>query len=76
MGKDWFQGNYRRNLLDMHISDWNDAFLSQYDLESYVDMLALAKAKIAMVCANSHVGLCYWPTETGEMHGGIKGSQR
>ena len=27
----WIEGNYRRNLMDMHIDDWNDEFLSKID---------------------------------------------
>ncbi|MEM2930375.1 MAG: alpha-L-fucosidase [Thermoproteota archaeon] len=69
----WHEKSYRRNLIDMHIEDWDERFLSQLDPKNYVKMLKLAGVKSAMVYANSHVGYCYWPTEIGRMHRGIKG---
>lgn len=71
--KYWFKKSYRRNLVDMHIEDWDEQFLSKFDPETYVDMLKLGNVKSAMIYANSHVGHCYWPTKTGHMHRGIKG---
>ena len=35
----WIEGNYRRNLMDMHIDDWNPEFLSRIDIDEYVDAL-------------------------------------
>ena len=35
----WIEGNYRRNLLDMHIDDWNEEFLSKVDPEAYAEAL-------------------------------------
>jgi len=69
----WYQGSYRRNLVDMHIEDWDERFLSLLDPETYVGLLKKARVQSAMVYANSHVGFCYWPTKTGEMHRGIGG---
>ncbi len=73
MKEKWFQRSYRRNLLDMHIPDWDERFLSEFDPKKYVDMLALANVRSAMFYANSHVGNCYWPTKIGHMHKGLKG---
>ncbi len=73
MEKKWFQKSYRRNLVDMHIADWDERFLSEFDPQKYVDMLTLAKVTSAMVYANSGVGHCYWPTKVGHMHKGLKG---
>jgi len=72
-GKEWFRRSYRRNLVDMHIEDWNQSFLSQLNPENYVAMLKLANVKSAMIYANSHVGYCYWPTKIGHMHRGLGG---
>jgi hypothetical protein len=69
----WIERSYRRNLVDMHIEDWDERFLSQFEPKNYVEMLKLANVKSAMVYANSHVGYCYWPTKSGVMHKGIKG---
>ena len=69
----WYQGSYRRNLVDMHIEDWDESFLSLLDAETYVGLLKRARVQSAMVYANSCVGYCYWPTKTGEMHRGLGG---
>jgi len=59
---------YRRHLLDMHIEDWNEEFLSQFSPEIYVENLKRAHVNYAMVYLQSHAGLCYYPTKTGVMH--------
>ena len=69
----WTKGNYRRNLMDMHIDDWNEEFLSKVDPAEYVEALADAHVQCAMVKAKPHTGLCYWPCTTGRMHRGLKG---
>ena len=58
----WYQRSYRRNLVDMHITDWDERFLSQFDPQHYVDTVCLAHPTAAMVYAHSHVGHCYYPT--------------
>ena len=68
----WTKGNYRRNLMDMHIDDWNEEFLSKVDPEEYVNALSDAHVQCAMVKAKPHTGLCYWPSTTGRMHRGLK----
>ena len=69
----WIEGNYRRNLLDMHIDDWNEEFLSKVNPQEYVDALAAAGVQAAMVKAMPHTGLCNYPTGVGRMHKGLKG---
>ncbi|MFN8008128.1 MAG: hypothetical protein U0V70_14110 [Terriglobia bacterium] len=69
----WYRHAYRRNVIDMHIADWNPEFLSQFDAKTYVELLRLAQVQSAVVYAQSHVGLCYFPTKVGQMHGGVKG---
>ncbi|NLV74791.1 MAG: hypothetical protein GXY52_08935 [Chloroflexi bacterium] len=69
----WYQHSFRRNLIDMHITDWNDQFLSRFDPDFYVDTVCSAQADAAMVYANSHVGLCYYPTQIGHQHKALKG---
>ncbi len=73
MAEKWFENSYRRNLVDMHIEDWDESFLSKLDAKKYVDLLKKAQVQGAMVYANSHVGYCYWPTKHGRMHKGLKG---
>ena len=54
----WTEGNYRRNLMDMHIDDWNEEFLSRINPKEYVEALADAGVQCAMVKAKPHTGLC------------------
>lgn len=69
----WIEGNYRRNLMDMHISDSNPVFLSEINVSEYVDALKDAGIQAAMVKGKSHTGLCYYPTQIGEMHKNLHG---
>jgi len=55
----WYEKSYRRNLVDMHIDDWDESFLSRLDPKTYVELLKKAQVQSAMVYANSHVGYCY-----------------
>jgi hypothetical protein len=68
-----YQQSYRRMLVDMHIPDWDPAFLSRYDPAVMAEQLARANLTGAMLYCKSHAGLCYWPTPVGRMHGGIGG---
>lgn len=69
----WYAASYRRNLVDMHIEDWDAGFLARLDPQRYVELLCTARVQAAMVYANSHVGYCYWPTRSGRMHRGFGG---
>ncbi len=69
----WFEKNYRRNLLDMHIDDWNPEFLSRINVEEYVAALKDAGVQAAMVKGRPHTGLAYYPTKVGRMHRGLNG---
>jgi alpha-L-fucosidase len=70
---EWYRKSYRRNLVDMHIEDWNPEFLSAFDPNKYVEMMKIANVQTAMIYANSHIGYCYWPTQSGHMHAGLGG---
>ena len=69
----WFANAYRRNLVDMHIEDWNDEFLSLLNPEEYVENLKTAKIQATMVYLQSHVGHCYFPTRVGHTHRAMTG---
>lgn len=64
----WFEKSYRRNLVDMHIEDWNDEFLSKFSSEEYFENLKKAHIQSPMIYLQSHVGHCYFPTKVGHMH--------
>ena len=71
--KRWYEQNYRRNLIDMHVEEWDARFLSRLDPDQYLEALQRAGVQTAMLYANSHVGVCYWPTEHGRQHAGLQG---
>jgi hypothetical protein len=74
--KKWYENNYRRNLVDMHIAGWNDEFLSRFDPDEYFRCLIKAHVTMPMIYAQSHVGYCNWPSLSGEMHPGWKGQNK
>jgi len=69
---EWYQKQLRRNLIDMHIEDWDEKFLSEFDPDAYVEMIQLGHIGAPMLYLQSHVGLCYWPTKSGKMHGAFQ----
>ncbi len=71
----WYRDKLRRNLVDMHIDDWNEEFLSQFDPEQYVALLERGNINAPMLYLQSHVGLCYWPTKSGKMHAAFIGCE-
>lgn len=73
--KHWFTHAYRRNLVDMHIEDWNPEFLSRFDPKEYVANLKKAHIQAPMLYLQSHVGHCYWPTKSGHMHAALNGRE-
>ncbi len=76
MGKKyWFSDCYRRNLVDMHIEDWDETFLSRFDPAAYVANLKKAHIQAPMLYLQSHVGHCYWPTKSGHMHSAFRGRE-
>ena len=71
----WYSNNYRRHLIDMHIDDWDDTFMSEFSVENYVKNLKLANVTNAMIYLQSHAGLCYYPTKVGVMHKAFVGKE-
>ncbi len=69
----WPGGTYRRLLMDTHVPEWDPAFLASYDPADYVRSAAGADFQSIMQYANSHVGLCLWPTKIGQQHAALKG---
>ncbi len=75
MSKDWYHHSYRRNLVDMHIDEWDDSFLASLDADDYLTYLKETKSDAAMLYLQSHVGLCYFPTASGKMHNALRGRE-
>ena len=64
----WYKHSLRRNLIDMHIEDWNDEFLSKFDADDYFDNLVKAEIQSPMIYLQSHTGLCNFDTKVSETH--------
>jgi len=64
----WYRQCYRRLLVDIHIPEWDEAFLSQLDAERYVETIAESRARGIMLYCNSHVGLALYPSQVGPRH--------
>jgi len=69
----WYARAYRRMLVDMHIPDWDEAFLADYEPRALADLYERARLASVMFYCQSHVGLCYWPTRSGKMHANLRG---
>ena len=68
----WPTETLRRLLVDTHVPDWDD-LLANFDAADYVGTIARGNFQALMQYANSHVGLCLWRTQLGQMHAGMKG---
>ena len=71
----WYSKSYRRNLVDMHIEDWDPEFLSEFSVDLYYNNLVCGKIQSPMIYLQSHVGHCYFPTKTGHMHSSLAGRE-
>lgn len=64
----WYKNTFRRHLLDMHIDDFDDRFLSEFNADDYFENLKKAKLNNAMIYLQSHAGHCHYPTKSGHLH--------
>lgn len=69
---EWYKSSYRRNLIDMHISDFDESFLSGFSADSYVQALKKAKVDTAIIYAGSCLGVNFYPTKIGYTHKNLR----
>lgn len=69
----WYKNSFRRCLVDMHIPDWDERFLSEFDSEKYIRHMVNTGVDAAYLYATSCVGLCNYPSRVGQMHKGLRG---
>lgn len=69
----WYRDAYWRAVIDMHIPDWDERFLSKFDPDQYVNCLVQSRAKSIVCYCQSHVGLFNYPTKIGQQHKAWKG---
>lgn len=70
-----YSDKYRKYSCDMHVNDWDESFLSQFDPEALADCIIASNSNAAMMYVQSHYGYSYWPTKTGEIHPGLRGKE-
>lgn len=75
MESKWYKNVYRRNLVDMHIEDWDDEFLSQFSAEEYYQNLVKANIESPMIYLQSHTGLCNFDTNVAQTHRAFKNKE-
>ncbi len=68
-----YLGRTRRMLLDMHIPQWDERFLRDHDPDRLADCYVSAGVDAVMMYCKSHLGLLYWPSDTGNQHRGLGG---
>jgi len=69
----WYREAYRRAVIDMHIPDWDEKFLSKFDPDEYVAALVASRAQSIVCYCQSHVGLFNYPTRVGKQHAAFAG---
>lgn len=70
--KDFFDC-YSRLLIDSHITDIKDSYLSKLSPEEYVQLVKESGVESAMTYSCCHNGNCYYPTKVGHMHANLHG---
>lgn len=69
----WYASAWRRAVIDMHIPDWDPAFLAKFDPKQYAAMLLRSRAQSIVCYCQSHVGLFNYPTRVGKQHAAFEG---
>ncbi|MDR0533225.1 MAG: beta-galactosidase trimerization domain-containing protein [Verrucomicrobiales bacterium] len=64
----WYGRKFNRILVDMHIPDWDDRFLSRLTPKRFVDTIVKGGGEIIMVYACSHMGLSLYPSRYGRVN--------
>jgi hypothetical protein len=67
------QNNYASLLIDSHISDHDESYLSRLDAHDYVANVKQSGVDSAMVYGCDHNGNCYYPSRVGKMHKNLHG---
>ena len=67
-----YHKTYRRMLLDMHIPDWDAAFLADYEPERLADLYSSNNVSAVLFYCKSCMGLNYWASPIGGVHRAAK----
>ena len=69
----WYSKAWRRGVLDMHITEDNPLFMTQFDPQRFVDLMLEARLQSVVLYAHSHVGSCFYPSLVAPVHSGPGG---
>jgi len=69
----WYRHSHWRNLVDMHINDKRPEFMGRFDPAVYADNMKSAGVDCSELYTGNCLGICFFPTEVGHMHEGLKG---
>lgn len=69
----WFKRSFWRNLVDMHIPDWNQDFMRGFSPDQYAQNMQVAEVDASELYTGNCLGICFWPTKAGHMHEGLQG---
>ena len=76
MKEKWYKGVYRRNLVDIHVADWNDDFMAKFNPDEYYNNMKKAHVQSPMIYLQSHTGISYYPSKSGYTHKYFKKNPR
>ncbi|MBR4676283.1 MAG: beta-galactosidase trimerization domain-containing protein [Victivallales bacterium] len=69
----WYERCYSRLLIDNHITDLREEYMSRFSPEEYVRLVKMSGVEASMVYACDHNGNCYFPSRIGHVHKGLNG---
>lgn len=67
----WYENIKWRNLVDMHIPDWREDFMSKFDPAQYAENMKTAGIELSELYTGNCLGICFFPTKVGHKHNGI-----
>ena len=59
----WYKKSFYRNLVDMHIPDTDESYLSKFNAEEYARTVAASGADTAIIYASNCLGKTFFDAE-------------
>lgn len=67
----WYKKLKWRNLVDMHIPDMDESYMSKFDPAQYAENMKTAGIELSELYTGNCLGICFFPTKVGHKHNGI-----
>lgn len=64
----WYENLKWRCLVDMHIPDWNQNFLSKFNPREYAENMKIGGVELSELYTGNCLGMCFFPTRVGYQH--------